>query len=136
MTNAPLHATHARTAVRATLALVLLYAGASAGAADGGTASRGMRLEKDLLGPKEVPADAYYGVEAARALENFQISGVKINQYPGFVEAWAIVKLAARANVVGERSSSSLIGITCWRLGSESNRRTRLCRPLHDHSAT
>ena len=24
----------------------------------------------------------------------------------------------------------------CWRLGSESNRRTRLCRPLHDHSAT
>ena len=34
-----------------------------------------------------------------RALENFQISGIPINHYPGFVEAWAIVKLAAaRAN--------------------------------------
>ena len=34
------------------------------------------RLEKDLLGEKEIPADAYYGVQTARALENFQISGV------------------------------------------------------------
>jgi aspartate ammonia-lyase len=57
------------------------------------------RIEKDLLGEKEIPVDAYYGVQTARALENFQISGVQINQYPGFVEAWAIVKLAAaRAN--------------------------------------
>lgn len=57
------------------------------------------RVEKDLLGEKQVPADAYYGVQTARALENFQISGVLINHYPGFVEAWAIVKLAAaRAN--------------------------------------
>ncbi len=54
-----------------------------------------MRVEKDLLGPKEVPANAYYGVQTARALENFQISGIEINHYPGFVEAWAIVKLAA-----------------------------------------
>src|SRR5678809_175569 len=42
---------------------------------------------------------AYYGVQTARALENFQISGISIDHYPGFVEAWAIVKLAAaRAN--------------------------------------
>ncbi len=53
------------------------------------------RIEKDLLGEKEIPADAYYGVQTARALENFQLSGVPINHYPGFVEAWAIVKLAA-----------------------------------------
>ena len=53
------------------------------------------RTEKDLLGEKEIPADAYYGVQTARALENFQLSGVVINHYPGFVEAWAIVKLAA-----------------------------------------
>lgn len=58
-----------------------------------------VRVEKDLLGEKQVPADAYYGVQTARALENFKISGVLINHYPGFVEAWAIVKLAAaRAN--------------------------------------
>jgi aspartate ammonia-lyase len=62
-------------------------------------AAQATRTEKDLLGAKEIPADAYYGVQTARALENFQISGVKINHYPGFVEAWAIVKLAAaRAN--------------------------------------
>src|SRR5499433_2014319 len=57
------------------------------------------RTERDLLGEKQIPADAYYGVQTARALENFKLSGVLINQYPGFVEAWAIVKLAAaRAN--------------------------------------
>ncbi len=53
------------------------------------------RTEKDLLGEKEVPANAYYGVQTERALENFQLSGVAINHYPGFVEAWALVKLAA-----------------------------------------
>ena len=53
------------------------------------------RVEKDLLGEKEIPGDAYYGVQTERALENFQLSGILINHYPGFVEAWAIVKLAA-----------------------------------------
>jgi len=58
-----------------------------------------VRIEKDLLGEKEIPVEAYYGVQTARALENFQISGVPISHYPGFIEAWAIVKLAAaRAN--------------------------------------
>ena len=57
------------------------------------------RTERDLLGEKQIPADAYYGVQTARALDNFKLSGVLINHYPGFVEAWAIVKLAAaRAN--------------------------------------
>ena len=57
------------------------------------------RTERDLLGEKQVPADAYYGVQTARALDNFKISGIPINHYPGFIEAWAIVKLAAaRAN--------------------------------------
>ena len=57
------------------------------------------RTEKDLLGEKQIPADAYYGVQTMRGMENFQLSGVAINHYPGYVEAWAIVKLAAaRAN--------------------------------------
>jgi hypothetical protein len=60
-----------------------------------GNAQEKPRTERDLLGEKQVPADAYYGVQTARALENFQISGIEINHYPGFVEAWAIVKLAA-----------------------------------------
>src|ERR1043166_3922642 len=63
------------------------------------TGQEKVRVEKDLLGERQIPADAYYGVQTARALENFPLSGVLINHYPGFVEAWAIVKLAAaRAN--------------------------------------
>ena len=51
------------------------------------------------MGPKEIPFDAYYGVQTARALENFQISGVNTNFYPDYVKAYAMVKLAAaRAN--------------------------------------
>ncbi|HEX7785234.1 MAG TPA: lyase family protein, partial [Methylomirabilota bacterium] len=75
--------------------------------------AEGTRTEHDLLGAKEVPADAYYGVQTARALENFQISGVPINHYPGFVEAWAIVKLAAaRANTdVGAMKPETLAAI-------------------------
>lgn len=71
------------------------------------------RTERDLLGEKQVPAEAYYGVQTARALENFQISGVQINHYPGFVEAWAIVKLAAaQANTdVGAMKSERLAAI-------------------------
>lgn len=57
------------------------------------------RIEKDLLGEKQIPFDAYYGVQTARALENFQVSGIKTNFYPDYVRAYAIVKLAAaRAN--------------------------------------
>jgi aspartate ammonia-lyase len=72
-----------------------------------------VRVEKDLLGEKQIPADAYYGVQTARALENFQISGVLINHYAGFVEAWAIVKLAAaRANAdVGAMKPETLQAI-------------------------
>jgi aspartate ammonia-lyase len=71
------------------------------------------RIEKDLLGEKQIPAEAYYGVQTARALENFQISGVLINHYAGFVEAWAIVKLAAaRANTdVGAMKPETLQAI-------------------------
>ena len=50
------------------------------------------RTEKDLLGEKQIPADAYYGVQTLRALENFQISGVKTNFYPDYVRAYAMVK--------------------------------------------
>ncbi len=58
-----------------------------------------MRIEHDLLGEKAIPAEVYYGVQTARALENFHISGVPISQYPDLIRALAIVKLAAaRAN--------------------------------------
>jgi len=34
------------------------------------------RIEKDFLGTKELPSEAYYGVHTARALDNFTVSGV------------------------------------------------------------
>src|SRR5438046_3051251 len=62
-------------------------------------ASKEMRVEHDLLGDLEVPADAYYGVQTARALENFRISGVELRLYPNFIKGLAMTKLgAARAN--------------------------------------
>lgn len=71
------------------------------------------RTEKDLLGEKQIPADAYYGVQTARALENFQVSGVKTNFYPDYVRAYAMVKLAAaRANAeVGRMKKERLEAI-------------------------
>ena len=72
------------------------------------------RTEKDLLGEKQIPADAYYGVQTARALENFQVSGVTTQFYPDYVRAFAMVKLAAaRANneVEGRLSNEKLAAI-------------------------
>ena len=76
------------------LALTVLVLGAGSVSAREKT-----RIEHDLLGEKAIPADAYYGVQTARALENFRISGISINRYPEFIEALALVKIAAaRAN--------------------------------------
>lgn len=58
------------------------------------------RMEHDLLGEKEVPADAYYGIQTLRGIENFHnISGITIGDYPNYVKALAMVKwAAAKAN--------------------------------------
>jgi aspartate ammonia-lyase len=71
------------------------------------------RTEKDLLGEKEIPSNAYYGVQTARALENFQVSGVTTKFYPDYVKAYAMVKLAAaRANAdVGRMKKDKLRAI-------------------------
>ena len=51
------------------------------------------RTERDPLGERQVPADAYYGIQTTRALENFPISGLKAS--PDFVTATVLVKKAA-----------------------------------------
>ncbi len=53
------------------------------------------RTEHDLLGEREVPYEYYYGIQTLRALENFNISGVRLNSYPELVKSLAIVKMAA-----------------------------------------
>jgi aspartate ammonia-lyase len=53
------------------------------------------RIESDLLGQKEVPAEALYGVQTMRAIENFDISGHLMKDYPNFIKGMAITKKAA-----------------------------------------
>ena len=55
------------------------------------------RIEHDLLGDREVPADAYYGIHSLRARENFPITGIAISTYPALVNALVTVKAAAAA---------------------------------------
>src|SRR6476660_10428735 len=71
------------------------------------------RTEKDLLGEKQIDTSAYYGVQTARALENFQVSGMTTSFFPDYVKAFAMVKLAAaRANAsVGRLKPERLAAI-------------------------
>lgn len=55
----------------------------------------GTRQEVDLIGVRDVPADAYYGVHTLRAIENFPISGVTINSVPEMIRSMVMVKKAA-----------------------------------------
>ena len=57
------------------------------------TASSNFRQEKDSIGIKEIPADVYYGVQTARAVENYPISGMRAN--PTLIRAFGMVKYAA-----------------------------------------
>ena len=67
----------------------------------------GTRSERDSLGERAVPAEAYYGVQTVRALENFPISGFRA--HPALVVATAQVKLAAaQANVALGRLSPTV----------------------------
>lgn len=57
------------------------------------------RIEHDLLGEREVPANALYGIQTLRATENFRITGVKLHHFPQLVTSLAYVKhAAARTN--------------------------------------
>ena len=53
------------------------------------------RREHDLLGERDVPADAYYGVQTLRAAENFRLSDLPISHFPALVHALGLVKKAA-----------------------------------------
>lgn len=77
-----------------------------------GLYSQEYRTESDLLGDMKVPADAYYGIQTARALDNFQISGQQINDYPEFMRAWGMIKLAtARANAEAGKMPREMLAL-------------------------
>ena len=69
------------------------------------------RVEKDFLGEKYVPIDAYYGIQTLRAVENFPITGYQVDGQ--LIKAIAIVKKsAAQANeAVGQLDQ---IDCTCY----------------------
>ena len=53
------------------------------------------RTEHDLLGERSVPANALYGIQTLRAIENFSISGIELREFPTLIAALASVKEAA-----------------------------------------
>ena len=53
------------------------------------------RIEHDLLGRRELPADALYGIQTLRGMENFSISRFKLEYYPAFINGLAYTKMAA-----------------------------------------
>src|SRR5690349_22095696 len=59
----------------------------------GQDSSRATRTEKDSLGTKEIPASVYYGIQTARAVENYPISGMRA--HPTLIRAFGMVKRAA-----------------------------------------
>jgi len=70
------------------------------------------RLEKDSIGPKEIPANVYYGIQTARAVENYPISGMRA--HPTLIRAFGMVKqAAAEANrelgLVDEKRANAMI---------------------------
>jgi aspartate ammonia-lyase len=75
------------------------------------------RLEHDLLGERQVPADAYYGIQTLRGVENYDITGIPLAHYPQFIRALAMVKkAAAKANhKLGDldKDIAAAIGAAC-----------------------
>ena len=53
------------------------------------------RTEEDLLGPRQVPFEAYWGIHTLRAQENFRISGATIGDEPSFIRGMVQVKKAS-----------------------------------------
>lgn len=73
------------------------------------------RIEKDSLGEVKVSAEAYWGAQTQRAVENFPISGIK--PHPALIKAAALVKRAACATNTGlgliEQSHAAMIMAVC-----------------------
>ena len=56
---------------------------------------RKTRVEHDLLGQRELPAEALYGIQTLRGMENFSISRFRLEFYPAFINGLAYTKMAA-----------------------------------------
>lgn len=81
------------------------------------------RREQDLLGERDIPANVYWGINTARAVENFPISGRTINDVPGLIRAMVEVKkaeaLANREARILPAEKSAAIVAACDRILDE-----------------
>ena len=73
---------------------------------------KNFREEFDSLGKKEVPIDAYYGIQSLRAYENFKITGTKV--HPEIIKSIVEIKMAAaitnkEAGVISKQTSDAII---------------------------
>src|SRR5215210_2844016 len=76
------------------------------------------RREHDLLGERDVPARALYGIQTLRAIENFCISGIELHEFPTLVAALATVKeAAALANLEMKLLDGDVVDAICQTAG-------------------
>lgn len=87
--------------------------------------SNSVRIEKDLIGTREIPHTVYYGIHTLRASENFKISQMTINDYPELIRSMVIVKKAsAIANLkfqILSKEIAKIIFSACDQLLSKNN---------------
>lgn len=72
-------------------------------------------MEHDSLGSLRVPAKMYFGIQTARAVKNFPLSGVAIGAFPSLITALAFVKRAAahanaKMNLLPREKLAAIIG--------------------------
>ena len=84
------------------------------------------RMEHDFLGSREIPGNAYYGVQTIRAVENFPITGYRIHEE--LIKAMAIVKKAAALSNMETKRLAPEIGENIVKAAEEL-----IKGGLHDH---
>ena len=85
------------------------------------------RIERDSMGEMAVPADAYYGAQTMRAVQNFPISGIRFPRR--FIRALGLIKLAAAETNVELGLLDQRLAETIARVGAGGGRR-QAGRPL------
>ena len=63
------------------------------------------RSESDSIGIKQIPAEAYYGVQSLRGAENFHITGTKL--HPEFINSLAAIKKASALPLITKTADAS-----------------------------
>ncbi len=96
------------------------------------------RIESDSIGSREIPSDAYYGVQSLRGSENFRITGQRLN--PEFIESMAQIKKACAIcnHTVGEldRAHQDAIIAACDEIISGKFHDHFICDPIQGGAGT